>query len=183
MLVIDADLRRPTVAEKLGLEGAAGLTSVLSGEAQLDDVLQRWGDSQMYVLSGGEVPPNPSELLGSKAMENLFYRLLRDFDFVLVDSPPVLPVTDALVMSRLTGGVLVVVSTATRRRHLQEALKTLRTSDVRLDGFVLTKTAHDKSGSYYQYYGSRRQSVQAESEHPPRSRQQARSRRRAGART
>lgn len=152
VLVIDADLRRPTVAEKLGLEGSVGLTTVLAGEAEPRDVIQRWGDTQLYVLSGGQIPPNPSELLGSKAMENLFYRLADEFDFVLVDSPPVLPVTDSLVLSKLTGGLVMVISTATRRRHLQEALRTLGTGDAHVDGFVLTKTPAEKDGSYYYRY-------------------------------
>ncbi|MFK5633447.1 MULTISPECIES: polysaccharide biosynthesis tyrosine autokinase [unclassified Ornithinimicrobium] len=153
VLVLDADLRHPSVARELGLEGAVGLTSVLAGEAGPEDVIQRYGDTEMFVLSGGVIPPNPSELLGSKAMEKLFHRLVREFDFVLVDSPPVLPVTDALVMSRLTGGLLLVVSAAsTRKRHVQEALRTLETGDVDVDGFVLTKTPVEREGYYY--YGT-----------------------------
>ncbi|WP_161965064.1 polysaccharide biosynthesis tyrosine autokinase [Ornithinimicrobium cerasi] len=155
VLVLDADLRHPSVASELGLEGAVGLTSVLASDARAEDVIQRWRDTEMYVLAGGEIPPNPSELLGSRAMERLFKQFLRDFDFVLVDSPPILPVTDALVMSRLTGGLLMVVSAAsTRRRHLQEALRTLETADAEVSGFVLTKTPAERGGSYnYQYYG------------------------------
>lgn len=155
VLVIDADLRHPSVANALGLEGAAGLTTVLAGEAQTEDVIQRWGDTQLYVLCAGEIPPNPSELLGSRAMDKVFQRLVREFDFVLVDSPPVLPVTDALVTSRLTGGLLMVVSAATtRKRHLVEALRTLETSNVDVDGLILTKTAPVRGGSQYYYYGA-----------------------------
>lgn len=102
------------------------------------------------MLAAGAIPPNPSELLGSTAMKKLFEQLSEEFDFILVDTPPVLPVTDALVVSRLTSGTLMVVaSNTTRKRHLAEALRVLGTADVELGGFVLTKAAAQPSTYYY----------------------------------
>ena len=153
VLLIDADLRHPTVAKTLGLEGSVGLTTVLVGAAETEDVIQQWAGTSLHILAAGEVPPNPSELLGSVAMKELFARLGEDFDFILVDTPPVLPVADALVVSRLTSGTMVVVgATTTRKRHVAEALRILGTAEVDVGGFVLTKT-EQPSGGYY-YYGA-----------------------------
>ncbi|WP_134772036.1 polysaccharide biosynthesis tyrosine autokinase [Ornithinimicrobium flavum] len=152
VLVIDADLRHPTVAKTLGLESAVGLTTVLVGAAEPDDVIQQWAGTNLHILAAGEVPPNPSELLGSGAMRTLFHQLTEQFDFILVDTPPVLPVTDALVVSRLTSGsIMVVASGTTRKRHLAEAMRVLGTADVELGGFVLTKAP--AAPTAYYYYG------------------------------
>lgn len=154
VLLIDADLRHPTVAKTLGLEGSVGLTTILVGAAEPEDVIQQWAGTSLHILAAGEVPPNPSELLGSGAMKELFARLGEDFDFILVDTPPVLPVADALVVSRLTSGTMVIVgATSTRKRHVAEALRILGTAEVDVGGFVLTKT-EQTSGGYYYYGGS-----------------------------
>src|SRR5690606_28476626 len=135
VLLIDADLRHPSVATNLGLEGAVGLTTVLLGDAEVDDVVQQWGGSNLHVLTAGDVPPNPSELLGSTRMHELFDELSEEYDFILIDSPPVLPVTDAMVIERLTGGLLMVVASgATRKRHLTEALRVLSTTETNIAG-------------------------------------------------
>ncbi|MBC9958205.1 polysaccharide biosynthesis tyrosine autokinase [Yimella sp. cx-51] len=151
-LLVDADLRRPTVASTLGLEGAAGLTTVLLGRADLYDVIQPYGDSNLHILAAGQVPPNPSELLGSQRMAEIFEKLGADFDYVLVDSPPVLPVVDAVLLDKLTAGlVMVVAADRTRKRDLEQAVKMLQTSGVDIDGFALNKVG-SKSDSYYGEY-------------------------------
>lgn len=152
VVLVDADLRNPSVAKTLGLEGTVGLTTVLLGRATLDDMLVRWGDHELYVLPAGEIPPNPSELLGSEAMEDLFVELRERFEFVLVDTAPVLPVTDATVVDRLTGGsLLVVAANRTRKRHVAEALRTFETSGASIAGTALTM-APLESVAYYGYY-------------------------------
>ena len=152
VLLIDADLRHPSIATNLGLEGAVGLTTVLLGDADVEDVTQRWGGTNLHVLTAGEVPPNPSELLGSTKMHALFDELTQKYDFVLIDAPPVLPVTDAMVIEKLTGGLLMVVASGeTRKRHVQEALRVLGTTESHVAGFVLTK-APAKPAAYYSYY-------------------------------
>ena len=108
----------------MGLEGGVGLTTILLGAATVDDVVQQWRDSSLYVLPAGQIPPNPSEILGSEPMETLFDHLTKEFDYVLVDSPPVLPVIDAVVINKLVGGLLFVVAAdRTRKRDLSSALK------------------------------------------------------------
>ncbi len=124
VLLVDGDLRNPSVARRMGLEGSVGLTTVLLGNAELDDVVQRWGDTDLFVLAAGQVPPNPSELLGSQPMQDLFAKMTQDYDFVLVDSPPVVPVIDAVLIDKLTGGTLMVVaSNRTKKRDVVSALE------------------------------------------------------------
>ncbi len=108
VLVIDADLRRPTVAERTGLIGDAGLTSVLIGQAKVEDVVQPWGDSGVWVVASGPVPPNPGQLVESDSMKELLKEATREYDFVVIDAPPVVPVMDAAVLSRVAGGALLV---------------------------------------------------------------------------
>lgn len=150
-LLVDADLRNPSVAKTLGLEGSVGLTTILLGDADPHDVIQTWGSVGLDVLPAGQVPPNPSELLGSAPMEALLSRLVREYDFVLIDSPPVVPVIDAVVIERLTGGLLMVVGIdRTRKKDLASALKQLDTVGARVSGFARNFVS-DKGGSQYRY--------------------------------
>ena len=152
VLLVDADLRNPSVAKTLGLEGSVGLTTVLLGRATLDEMMMQWGQTDLFVLPAGEIPPNPSELLGSEAMRDLFAQLTERFDFVLVDTPPVLPVTDAMVVDKLTGGSLMVVAAnRTRKRHVADALRVFETSGAKLAGTALNM-APMESVAYYGYY-------------------------------
>ncbi len=108
--LVDADLRRPMVHDYLGLDRNAGLTTALVGAAEVNDLLQPWGDDNLYVLTSGQIPPNPSELLGSEQMRSLIEKLESVFDTVIIDSPPLLPVTDAAVLAQYVGGVVIVIS-------------------------------------------------------------------------
>lgn len=161
VLLVDADLRNPSVAKAMGLEGNVGLTTVLLGRASVAEAAQKWGDSSLYVLPSGAIPPNPSELLGSTAMEILFAELLAAYDYVLVDSPPVLPVIDPVLIDRLVGGMLMVVSVnTTLKRDLAQAVKQLKTVDAKVAGFALNRTPNDDSvsryGGYYAYGRSKK---------------------------
>jgi len=139
VVLVDADLRRPQVAERMGLEGAAGLTDVLIGRVELDDVLQPWGRSALSVLPSGAVPPNPSELLDSQGMATLLDHLSATFDHVVIDAPPVLPVTDAAVLSTLAdGAVMVVAANRTKQNDAVTARATLDRVQGRVLGTVLT---------------------------------------------
>ena len=153
--LIEGDLRRPKVTDYMGLEGAVGVTSVLIGTVPLEDALQPWGTLPLQVLASGPTPPNPSELLGSQGMRQLIETLESRFDFVIVDAPPLLPVTDAAVISTLTGGAVVVVRAArTRREHLARAVEALGAVDGRLLGVVLNMVPRRGSGTGYGYaYG------------------------------
>jgi capsular exopolysaccharide synthesis family protein len=154
VLLIDGDLRNPSVARTLGIEGGAGLTTVLLGQAGIDDVVQRWRDTSLYVLTSGAIPPNPSELLGSEPMRELFDKLAHEFDFILIDSPPVVPVVDAVLLDRLTGGTLMVVAShKTKKRDLASAVKQLDTVGAKLVGFALNFVPVSESDARrYGYY-------------------------------
>lgn len=156
--LIDGDLRLPRVADYMGIEGGVGLTDVLIGRADLVDVLQKWGRAKLYVLPSGKIPPNPSELLGSTAMKQLLSALADQFDYVLIDAPPLLLVTDAAVISKQTGGVIVAAASGrTKRSELTAAVRTLESIGSNIAGIVVTMlpTKGPDSYAYGQYsYGS-----------------------------
>ncbi|WP_415853792.1 polysaccharide biosynthesis tyrosine autokinase [Sinomonas sp. G460-2] len=166
VIVVDADLRRPKLAEYMGLEGAVGLTDLLIGRADMDDVIQPWGRGDLHVLPAGSVPPNPSELLGSSAMHALVRQLEQDFDYVLFDAPPLLPVTDAAILSKTAGGAIVVVAAGrTHRSQLGAAVTALENVGARVFGFVLTMLPVQGPHAYgYQAYGYGYGPVYAEDE-------------------
>lgn len=153
--LVDADLRRPTVGEYLGLERNAGLTTALIGKTDVNELLQRWGTDQLYVLTSGQIPPNPSELLGSAEMKDLIVRLESAFDTVIIDAPPVLPVTDAAVLSQHVGGVLVVVNTQIiKQQVLVKSLSALELVGANILGIVLNRLPTKGPDAYsYTYQG------------------------------
>ena len=155
VLVVDADLRRPKLAEYMGLEGAVGLTDVLIGRAELVDAVQPWGKGKLYVLPAGKVPPNPSELLGSKAMANLLDLFEQQFNYVLFDAPPLLPVTDAAVLGKSVGGALVVVSAGhAHKNQLKGAVTALENVNAHVAGFIVTMLPTKGPDAYgYGRYG------------------------------
>lgn len=143
VLLIDADLRRPSVASKLGLEGAAGLTTVLIGRAELGDVLQPWGSTGLDILPSGQVPPNPSELLGSTAMLDLLDGMSARYDYVILDSAPLLPVTDTAVLAMSGfGTVLVTAAGEVTRPQLREAVSAISRVGGGIVGVVVNKLPH-----------------------------------------
>ena len=158
MLLIDADLRRPSVAEYLGLEGRVGLTTVLIGKASVDGRRPAVGRHHAGHPAGRQVPPNPSELLGSPAMSALLDRRPPRYDMVLIDSPPVLPVTDAAVLGRQVDGALIIAGVdRIHRPQLREALDSLETAGCTVLGLVINKIARREVGAYvYErgYYGT-----------------------------
>ena len=154
--LIDGDLRKPRVADYMGLEGGVGLTNVLINQADLPDVLQRWGRGQLHVLPAGKLPPNPSELLGSSAMEQLIRTLTDHFDYVLIDAPPLLLVTDAAVVSKYAHGTMMVAASGiTRKQALGGAVRTLQAAGAPLLGMIVTMLPTKGPDSYaYGAYGA-----------------------------
>lgn len=153
--LVDADLRRPKIADYLGLDGTAGLTTALVGAAPLESVLQQWGDDQLYVLTSGMIPPNPSELLGSDAMLQLLRSLESMFDVVIIDSPPLLPVTDASVLAQSVGGVVLVVDTrSTKESSVRTALNALSLVKSNLLGVILNRLPAKGPDAYHYTYQS-----------------------------
>ena len=152
VMLIEADMRRPRVADYLGLEGAVGLSDVLAGQVAIDDVLQRWGRHDMWVLASGSIPPNPSELLGSRNMATLLERQRAEFDLIIIDTPPLLPVTDAAgVAAYADGAVLVARAGRTPQQRVRMAANSLRAVDARLLGCVLNMQRSKGTTEYYAY--------------------------------
>ena len=152
--LLDTDLRKPKIAEYLGIEGGAGLTDVLIGRAKVSEVMLPWGGRSLYVLPAGKIPPNPSELLGSHQMSMLLDVLEKDFDVVLCDAPPLLPVTDAAILARATSGALLIVSAGRTTKHqLTGATEALTTVGAKLAGFVMSMVPTRGPDSYYSAYG------------------------------
>ncbi|WP_020579207.1 polysaccharide biosynthesis tyrosine autokinase [Actinopolymorpha alba] len=138
VILVEGDIRRPRLAEYLGVESAVGLTSVLIGRIAPQDAIQPWGDIPLQVLASGPLPPNPSELLQSRAMEMLLSELERRADVILIDAPPLLPVTDAALLARMSdGAVLVVRHGKTSTDQIETAIGNLAKVDARLLGTVL----------------------------------------------
>lgn len=153
VLLIEADMRRPRVAEYLGLDGTLGLTNVLAGQATVDDVLQPWGRGGLSVLPCGPQPPNPSELLSSQNMKALLAELRSTFDLVVIDTPPLLPVTDAAIAAAISdGAILIVRHGRATRQQLGQCRDALAAVDARLLGAVLSMSPM-KGPDAYEYGG------------------------------
>ena len=154
VVLVDGDLRRPALAKYLDLVGSAGFSTVISGRATLDEVLQQTKFPHLTALTAGSIPPNPSELLGSLAAKKLLSDLRSKFDYVIVDSSPLLAVTDGAVLAADADGAIIVVRAGkTKRDQLAHAIGALRDVGATLLGGVLTMMPSRGSGSYsYDYY-------------------------------
>ena len=153
--LIEGDLRLPKVAAYMGIESGAGLTDVLIGKAEINDVMHRWGRGQLFVLPAGRIPPNPSELLGSSAMDRVLELMSEHFDYILIDTPPVLMVTDAAVVGKKTSGVIVIVASgSTKKQAFNAAVRTLETAGTKILGLIVTMLPTKGPDSYgYGQYG------------------------------
>jgi capsular exopolysaccharide synthesis family protein len=155
VVLVEADLRRPQIAQRLGLDDAVGTTSVLIGQVPLADALQPYGSTGLQVLTCGPIPPNPAELLQSVAMEKLVGDLRDDFDVVIIDGPPLLPVTDAALLSARADGALIVLRHGkTTRDQLSHAVERVEAVDAKVIGIVFNMAPAKKAGRGYGYgYG------------------------------
>ena len=147
VLLMDADLRRPSIASKLGLAKIPGLTNLLVARGDYKELLQHTSAAPgMDVLTSGDIPPNPSELLSSNRMAKLMKELTQHYDYVIVDLPPVNVVSDAIAMSKVLDGVIMVVrSGVSEQRMLAEALRQLKLVNVRIMGFVFRDNEYGSS--------------------------------------
>lgn len=154
VLLVDADLRKPTVHYTFSLNNTIGLTSILTNQMSLKEAVQQDDEKNLYILSSGPIPPNPSELLGSRTMNNFLDNALEEFDIVLFDTPPVLAVTDAQVLANLCqGSILVVSSGTTDKEAVFKTREQLKATSGKILGVVLNNKKVDKNGNYY-YYGT-----------------------------
>ncbi len=165
VLLVDADMRRPGLHRPLRLKNDRGLAQVLSGQVRVRDVIQRTIDPNLLAITAGTPPPNPSELLASERMKTLLTNFLHGpFDWIIIDTPPVLAVTDAVVLAPMVSGVTFVVGVEmTRRRLAERALETVLGSHPKQLGVVLNKVDFAKHKYYYaRYHGHQYKNYYAE---------------------
>jgi capsular exopolysaccharide synthesis family protein len=154
VLLIDGDLRRPRAASVLGLERSVGLTTVLVGRSDLHESIQKHAASGVYFLASGPIPPNPTEVLQSNAAQGLFDQLNQMFDMVIIDAPPLLPVSDAAIIARdVDGAILVVRHGKTTKEQLRQAAQRLAQVDANLFGVAVNMTPRRGKGAYGYGYG------------------------------
>ncbi|MGM7721728.1 CpsD/CapB family tyrosine-protein kinase [Metabacillus sp. Hm71] len=155
VLLVDADLRKPTVHYTFRLENHIGLSNVLTRQSTLEEAVQTTSQDKLWILSSGPIPPNPSEILGSKGMQAMIEQAKNEYDVIIFDTPPVLAVTDAQVLSNLTDGVVLVVSSRnTEIDAAKKAKELLESAKAKILGVVLNnKKAQDSQ--YYYYYGGK----------------------------
>ncbi|MCL6454240.1 MAG: CpsD/CapB family tyrosine-protein kinase [Alicyclobacillus sp.] len=152
VLLIDADLRKPQIHQRFQVTNLRGLSSLLIRESTFEEALVESGTPGLTLLPSGPIPPNPSELLSSKRFTEILEAARQSYDLILVDSPPVLSVADALVLSRAADGVLFVVDAQnTNRKLAQKAVSSLRQINARVLGTVLNRMKHEPGDGYYYY--------------------------------
>jgi len=159
VLLVDADLRIPSIAKKMDMNSSPGLTDFLMDyESQQLSVFKSKLLDNWYILPSGNLPPNPSELLGSRRMKQIFGILSEKFDYIIVDLPPVNIVSDALaISSNITGMVVVIREEYTAKRELESCFRQLKLSNVNVLGCVLNSSKNEKGSygrykKYYKYY-------------------------------
>lgn len=162
VLLLEADLRLPTLAKRIRVRPKPGLSNLLVGQCSGNDVLQKSGlISGLWVTTAGDIPPNPAELLGSEPMAVTLKTMTEFFDVIIVDLPPITAVSDAAIVSKLVNGMIVVVrQDYCDRGSLDEALRQLRFVDAKILGFVVTGSNLQKKNykRYGKSYGDYKQS-------------------------
>ncbi|KYH34272.1 tyrosine-protein kinase YwqD [Clostridium tepidiprofundi DSM 19306] len=155
VLIVDCDLRRPTIHKKFGISNLNGLSNYLVGEISFEDAIVERGEN-LYIMSSGIVPPNPSEMLSSNKMKEFLNFKRDEFDLIILDSPPVLAVTDAQVLSTMVDGVILVVESGkTEKEALVKSKEHLDKVKANIIGVVINKIPVNKGkgyGYYYYYY-------------------------------
>jgi len=156
VVLIDADLRRPTIHKTFNVSNRAGLSNYLLGSASLEDVIQPTMVDNLFVITSGPVPPNPSELLGGMRINSLIIELQLQFDLLILDAPPVNSVTDAQILATKVDGVILVVPQGIAEKSgVVHAKKALETVHANILGAIMNRVSRDNLGAYYggQYGG------------------------------
>lgn len=157
VILLDCDMRRPTLAEKLNIAKKPGLSSCLTGQVQLGELIQNCGiageEQAFHVISAGQNPPNPVELLSSARMNNVLTTLKNNYDYIILDLPPVGEVSDAMAVAKQTDGILLVVrQDACDRNALSDTIRQFEFIDARILGLVFNCVREHGSGYYKKYY-------------------------------
>jgi capsular exopolysaccharide synthesis family protein len=151
-LIVELDMRRPTLASRLGLDADRGMSRYLSGQSQFYSEIQESAAPNLFVVAAGPTPPNPPELIGSPRMSNALMLLRRHFDYVIIDGPPVMPVTDALVISWQVDGVVLVVDGHTSKETAQKARNLLKSVDAKILGVLINNVKMETPSEYSSGY-------------------------------
>lgn len=152
VLIVDADMRRPTLHHTFRLLNIHGLSNVLIKEHSIEKVVQETSIVGLDIMTSGPLPPNPSELLASKTMDALLRILEQEYDLVIFDSPPLLPVTDAQILSNKCHGTLLIIDqNTTKKSDIMKAKAALTTSQAKILGAVINNTALPRNINNYQY--------------------------------
>lgn len=155
VLLVDADMRKPTVHYTFHMTNTTGLSNLLTRQAALEDVVKVSDQDNLNIITCGPIPPNPSELLGSRTMDAVLMEMLRAFDVVIFDAPPVLAVTDAQIMANKADGTILVLNTAkTEKVAVEKSKELLEKSNANVLGVVMNNYTYENDVYYYQYYGN-----------------------------
>ncbi|CDM67933.1 tyrosine-protein kinase etk [Clostridium bornimense] len=152
VIILDCDLRKPTMHKKFKISNEVGLTELLVGKKELKDVVQ-YRNKHLHIITSGKIPPNPAEMLASKSMERLLEQLANEYDYILMDTPPLNAVTDAQVLSTEVDGTLIVIrSEKTKKESILTAKNLLQKVNANILGIVFNDVANSIN-KYYYYYG------------------------------
>ncbi|MFC5589116.1 CpsD/CapB family tyrosine-protein kinase [Sporosarcina soli] len=155
VLLVDADMRKPTMHYTFHMANTAGLSNLLTRKWSLDDVVKETGIKGLQLVTCGPIPPNPAELLSSKTMDALIEEFKDKYDLVVFDAPPLLSVADAQILSnKCDGTILVINSGTTEKNSVVKAKEALESADANIIGTLLNNFILEKDHYYYQYYGT-----------------------------
>jgi capsular exopolysaccharide synthesis family protein len=158
-IIVDCDLRKPSVHKNFKISNLVGLSEVLTGQAALDEAVQKYND-KFYILPSGKIPPNPAEMLSSSVMTALMENLKDNYDIVILDSAPLQVVTDAQILStKVDGTILVIRAQRTSQESVVEAKNLLDKVGANIIGTVLHAVENTK-GKYYYYYGTNEDNIE-----------------------
>lgn len=157
VLLVDADLRKPTLHNTFNVSNRWGVTSLLTNQARLEEVIRNSSISNLDILTSGPIPPNPSEILASKRLTGLLDELKNRYDIILIDTPPAIAVTDAQIVATKCDGVILVVDSGNVKREIaMKAKANLEHVQARILGVVLNNVdRRNKEAYYYYYYGNK----------------------------
>ena len=152
VLLIDCDLRKPSIHKKFRVVNDLGLTDILVDKCSLKDVIKKI-DEYLFMITAGTIPPNPSEIVGSNSMEDLIKELSLSFDYIVMDTPPVIPVTDPLLLAAKSDATIIVVrARKTKEKIIRQAYDELIKENSNIIGSILNDSETKTNNSYYDYY-------------------------------
>lgn len=155
VVIVDCDLRKPSIHKKFSLSNLLGVTNILAQGKKIEDIINTTKVSNLYVITSGPIPPNPSELLGTQNMKDILSELSKEFDIVLIDTPPLLSVTDAQILAALSQGTIIVTAYGKlEKKLLLNAKEKIDKVGGKILGVVINKIPDKAKGQYNNYYSS-----------------------------